>query len=305
MADDFAVNSDVFDDGNGSSPYTPDIGNQTVKSTLKYIPVIFIVDCSITMEEDGRIGAVNGALNELKYRLQQIQSDNGLDLKIAIMSFTSSAKWEVELTPIDEYVFKDMSTRPGLTQYGVAFHELNRVLTKDLFMKHTGKCAPPAIMFLTDGKPNDDYEYDLNVLLKNGWFAGASRSAVLMGDAINDPAAKAALSRFVKNPDEEIVSSENSTSIIQKIELLTKHTVAGEPINDDDEPAGQVAPPTGQTDAPIGQTDNSSDTGNDSGTDDQDDDSKGGYSDSDNTSDNDVFKDNSIITNPFDDNEII
>ena len=77
-------------------------------------------------------------------------------------------------------------------------------------MKHTGKIAPPAIMFLTDGGPTDDYESDLEDLLKNGWFVNASRSAVLLGDAIHDDAAKNAVRRFVEDPDNDIVEAEMS-----------------------------------------------------------------------------------------------
>ena len=98
-------------------------------------------------------------------------------------------------------------------------------------MKHVGKVAPPAVMFLTDGEPTDDYQYDLDELLKNGWFASASRSAVLLGDAINSPSAREAVSRFVKNPNTDIVTAEESTVIMQAIELATIHTVAGNPAN--------------------------------------------------------------------------
>ena len=171
------MTTNVFDDN-----YTPGINNLPTQGSQKLLVTIFIVDASRTME-NGRIEAVNNALIELKYKLSEIQSDNNLDLRVAIMSFTSSARWEVELTPVEELNFSGIQTRAGLTRYGSVFHELNKVLTKEKFMKHSGKIAPPAIMFLTDGEPDDDYIYDLEQLLKNGWFSNASRSAILIGDA--------------------------------------------------------------------------------------------------------------------------
>ena len=214
----------------GQQTMTPDFSSLKTTGSNKLLVVLFVVDCSRTMDGD-RINAVNAALTELKSTLQDIKNDNGLELKIAIMSFTSSPKWEVPLTDIDEVSLKKLSTRPGLTEYGNAFHELNKVLRKEQFMKHTGKKAPPAIMFLTDGGPTDDYESDLDDLLNNSWFANASRSAVLMGDAIHDNNARDAVRKFVADPDQDIVGAEDSTVIIQKIKIATMHTVAGDPMD--------------------------------------------------------------------------
>ena len=238
------MDTNVFD-----SNFTPGIGNLTTQSSQKLLVVIFVVDASRSME-NGRIGAVNNALKELKYKLSEIQMDNNLDLKVAIMSFTSSARWEVELTPIEELDFNGIQTRAGLTQYGTVFHELNKALTKDNFMKHIGKIAPPAIMFLTDGEPDDDYNYDLEQLLKNAWFTNASRSAVLIGDAIYNDSARKAVAHFVNSEADDIVAAEDSTMIIQKIQVATLHTIQGDPLVDQQ----------GTGDAPVSQPQPSPDT---------------------------------------------
>lgn len=223
---------DVFNDPFGTQSITPDFGTLQTKGTSKLLVVIFVVDCSKTMSGD-RIGAVNAAMQELKYELTKIKNDNSLDLRIAIMSFASSAKWELEPTPIEEVNLETIHTRPGLTEYGAAFHELNKVLRKESYMKHTGKIAPPAIMFLTDGEPEDDYQLDLDELLKNGWFSNASRSAVLLGDAINNSSARDAVKQFVNDADSDIVAAEESTDIIRNLKLATMHIVAGNPMQDD------------------------------------------------------------------------
>lgn len=112
-------------------------------------------------------------------------------------------------------------------------------------MQHTGKIAPPAIMFLTDGEPDDDYNYDLDQLLKNAWFTNASRSAVLIGDAIYNDSARKAVARFVNSEADDIVAAEDSTMIIQKIQIATLHTIQGNPLVD---PQG-----IGEAPAPIPQ----------------------------------------------------
>ena len=60
----------------------------------------------------------------------------------------------------------------------------------------------------------------------------ASRSAVLLGDAIHNQSARNAVSQFVNDADRDIVTADDSTVIIQKIRLATMHTVAGDPIQD-------------------------------------------------------------------------
>ena len=235
MGDDFLNDNDFFmgndDFLDDQQTTTPPIDSMSVGGTNKLLVVIFVVDCSRTMEGD-RIAAVNAALEAVTGRLKEFKKDNGVELKIAIMSFTSSAKWELQLTDIDEVSLVNMKTRPGLTEYGNAFHELNKVLHAERYMKHTGKIASPAILFLTDGGPTDeDNVTELKELLKNRWFAASSRCVILLGDAICDESAKDAVSRFVKNPETDILSAEESVEIVSKIETATRHIVDGEPVN--------------------------------------------------------------------------
>lgn len=251
MSDNFFDPSDPF---GMQTSITPGLNTMHTTGVPKMLVVIFVIDCSRTMEGD-RIGAVNAAMQEMRYKLSEFKNEYSLDLKVAVMSFASSAKWEITLTPIDEVNLQTIKTRPGLTSYGAAFHELNKVLRKEGFMKHTGKTAPPAIMFLTDGEPNDDYHDDLNDLLKNGWFANASRSAVLLGDAIDNPEARDAVSHFVNDGNNDIVSASDSTVIIDKIRIATMHTIAGDPMQSDSSESDTNADQNNNTDDNLSHTD--------------------------------------------------
>lgn len=251
MSDNFFDPSDPF---GMQTSITPGLNTMHTTGVPKMLVVIFVIDCSRTMDGD-RIGAVNAAMQEMQYKLSEFKNEYSLDLKVAVMSFASSAKWEITLTPIDEVNLQTIKTRPGLTSYGAAFHELNKVLRKEGFMKHTGKKAPPAIMFLTDGEPNDDYHDDLNDLLKNGWFANASRSAILLGDAIDNPEARDAVSHFVNDGNNDIVSASDSTVIIDKIRIATMHTIAGDPIQSDSSESNNSADQNNNTGNDLSQTD--------------------------------------------------
>ena len=54
-----------------------------------------------------------------------------------------------------------------------------------------------------------------------------------MGDAIDNPMAKDAVSHFVKDGNNDIVSASDSTVIIDKIRIATMHTIAGDPMQND------------------------------------------------------------------------
>ena len=216
----------VFDPLGPQQTNTPSMDSYQVKGTEKLVVVIFVVDTSLTMEGE-RIGGVNGALRELKDELTELKNEKQLNVKIAVMSFTHNAKWVVPLTDIEELYLEDLAVRPGLTEYGVAFKELDRVLSREQFLKYNGSVAKPVIMFMTDGEPDDSYEHDLDKLLENKFFTRANRSVLLMGDAILSESAKKAVSRLVTDPEHNIVAADSRESIRSSINLETMRTLTG------------------------------------------------------------------------------
>ena len=212
-----------------NNAFTPEINDIPIQNTNKLVVVIFVVDASRSMEGN-KMDSVNEALLNMKSTLLELESDNDIDLRIAVMSFTSSARWDTPLVPIKEWSFNGIQTRAGLTEYGSAFREINKALQKVKFLNRSGKIAAPAIVFLTDGEPVDDYSNDLDELLKNNWFINASRSVILMGDAIENASAKQAVEKFVKDKA-DLIGVNESERIAQSIELATIHTICGNPTN--------------------------------------------------------------------------
>ncbi len=233
-----------------TNKFTPEIGSVPVKAVKKYLPVIFVIDCSYSMEGKS-IGGVNTAMRELKQMLTELQDDNNLEMKVAVLGFTSSAIWEADLTPIEEFNLEKFTLRPGKTCYGAAFHELQKVLTKEKFMNYVGKKAAPAIIFLTDGEPDDDYEDDLKDLLTNGWFVNATRCAILTGDAFGNENAKRAVSEFVDNPA-SIIAVDQKSELSSIIKYATIHTVAGNP---EEKKNDNTSPDPSGTSIPDGEPD--------------------------------------------------
>jgi uncharacterized protein YegL len=207
--------------------FTGSIDNLPGMSTNKKLLVLFLVDATKSMEGQA-ISQVNVAIQELVSDLKEFGLKSNVDLKLAIMSFTNSIRWEMQPTDIQTcYDVQKIETRPGLTQYGVIYHELNRMMKKGILLEESGKQAAPVLILLTDGAPSDDYQYDLTELKKNGYFALSNRSAVIMGEAANDPNARAAVAEFASN-ENQILTTGMHTNIVQSIKLTTLHTLRGE-----------------------------------------------------------------------------
>ena len=200
------------------------VGQMPGESTYRRLLVLLIVDSTKTMEGEA-ISQVNYGLQELVSELKEYASQNMLNLELGILGFTNSVRWELEPTDVQQcYDVVHINVRPGLTQYGVVYHELNKMLSKERLLNYPGKQAAPVLVFMTDGAPTDDYAQDLQQLQKNGYFALASRSAVIMGEGASDPKAHAAVEKFVSSPN-MILTAGNYTEIINSIKLATLHTI--------------------------------------------------------------------------------
>lgn len=210
--------------------YTPQMGAMPTKGTQKLLNLFFVVDISGSMRGEGRIEAVNEAFTQMIPALRQIQmeSQSEFELRIAIMTFDQDARWEVAPVPIMEYNHEEIACSEWVTFFSSAFDALNEKLTSKAYMAHEGKIAQPYIMFMTDGEPTEDDNYQpaLERLLENGWFREAQRFAVLIGqDTINSPSARAAVSRFVTNEQEGIINAADAAAIAAEVQAKTIHTV--------------------------------------------------------------------------------
>lgn len=228
------------------------IADMPAKNAGKRILVLFIVDATKSMEGPA-IGQVNYALTELFSDMKSFASDNSLNMDLAIMSFSNSVKWEMQPEDINNcFSVPQINVRPGNTQYGVVYNELNKRLNKNDLLKSAGKQAPPVLVFLTDGAPVDDYKYDMEQLRKNGYFMLANRSAVIMGEGANDSDARNAVAEFTM--DENMVLTTDLTEKIKDtIKLATLHTIKGTEINKKTEvpfPGNKPFPQGNQNDTP-------------------------------------------------------
>lgn len=195
-------------------------------ATQKTLHMIFVVDNSGSMRKDNRIGAVNDAFRTMIPELQKIQANvkGSFDILISIMAFNEDPEWVTQAESIEYYVQKEVPISEWVTYYSRAFDELNTKLSRSQFLNQRGKMAAPYIMLMTDGAPTegDDYEAAIDRLNKNGWFAGAQKYAVLIGDdTVNDPNARRAVSSFVGNQEEGIIDAADANEIARTVSAKT------------------------------------------------------------------------------------
>lgn len=205
-------------------------------ATTKDLHLIFIADNSGSMRMkagngQSRMDAVNAAFRDMVANLQTLQADvkSSFTMYISIMVFNEDPTWHTYKQEIAGYVFNDIPASPYVTYYSRAYEELNKQLSQSALLAHTGKIAKPYIMLMTDGAPSegDDYETPLNELKTvNGWFEVALRYAVLIGeDTVNDPAARAAVAGFVRDPREGIIDAVDAAEIAKAVSASTQHNV--------------------------------------------------------------------------------
>ncbi len=192
--------------------------------------VIPIIDVSGSMSGE-KIGKVNEAMAEVPEQLAEINNST-LDskLRIAPMEFSTGARWfdlkNDEPADVEAFRWIDMKAS-GLTDMGAAFALLNEKLTvreKGGWMEGRGGYAPILIL-ISDGAPTDDYESELAVLKRRGWFRAAVKFAVAVGSDAN----REVLAKFTGN-DEAIIDTEtirlDLASIIKSIIVTASKTVS-------------------------------------------------------------------------------
>ncbi len=130
------------------------------------LPFYIVCDESGSMDGNGGIDAINSGLPELHATIaaDPLVSDK---CRIGLITFSDIAE---ELLPLSKA--SDVSAMPGcaakgLTNYGEAFNLLRVVIARDIAnLKSQGfQVFRPAVFFITDGDPTDDWEANYRALV--------------------------------------------------------------------------------------------------------------------------------------------
>ena len=178
--------------------------------TRKKLVVFYVLDTSGSMEDDGKIGALNEAMRETVDVLQNIAKGNAdVELQIAVLQFSSGAQWITEKPIYVEDFYWDDLKAGGLTDIGDALSELyNKMSRHEFLQSNTGYMVP---IIMSDGYPTDNWEKALQKITDkengNKWFQYSTKIAFALG---RDADAKT-LSQIVGNKEAVIQTSDLET----------------------------------------------------------------------------------------------
>jgi len=171
--------------------------------------VIWLLDCSGSMAEGGKIEALNTAIREVIPAMKKAAEGNPeVQFFVRVMRFSTGAGWHVARpTPLSEFKWVDLQAE-GETDMGQAF----ALLAEDLQqLPQQTRMLPPQIVLISDGKPTDDWRGALQVLLNVPWGKRAVRQAI----AIGQDADHETLRKFVDNPERPVLRVDNSEQLVR------------------------------------------------------------------------------------------
>ena len=163
----------------------PNIYDDVVEVARRTMVLFFVVDTSGSME-GAKIGTLNQAIEDVIPEISEISQNNAdAQMKIAVLAFSSGARWITpKPVPAEDFSW-DYLDASGLTDFGDACRYLNEKLSRNAFMSEITGSFAPAVFLLSDGEPTDDYVEQLDELWKNNWFRKAIKVAVAIGEDAN------------------------------------------------------------------------------------------------------------------------
>ena len=176
--------------------------------------LFFIVDTSGSMY-GSKIGVVNTVMNEV---LPELRTIGGADteIKIAVLKFSGTCQWMYnEPVSVESFQWNSIIDPTGMTYLGAACKELNSKLSRKVWMNAPSLSYAPAIILLSDGIPNDDWEIQVSNLKKNSWFKHALKFAIAIGDDCD----KSVLTTFTGD-SEAVVQVNNGKALAKMLRFI-------------------------------------------------------------------------------------
>jgi uncharacterized protein YegL len=184
---------------------------------------IWLLDCSGSMSEGGKIEALNNAIREVIPAVRKAAEGNPeVQFYMRAIKFSSGAEWHVETpTSASDFQWVDLVAQ-GETDLGQAFAllagELNSLPTD-------ARLLPPVIVLVSDGKPTDDWRGALQALLEVPWGKRAIKQAI----AIGHDADSEVLKKFIDNNEHSVLRADSAEQLLNWIKWVSTSVTATPP----------------------------------------------------------------------------
>lgn len=182
-------------------------------ATARPLPVLILADVSGSMGEDGKIQALNRALQDMLHSFTEEQ-DLRAEVQIAIITFGGdAARLALPLTAARRAQIQDLAPA-GRTPMGSAF-----ALAADLLADRAqipSRAYSPTLILCSDGVPTDDWRTPLARLLGEERARKAQRLALAIG-ADDDQVLRA----FIADDQQPVVQANQARKIGEFFRLVT------------------------------------------------------------------------------------
>jgi len=174
-------------------------------STARPLPVLVLADTSGSMSVDGKIDALNTALSDMVDAFSE-EDDGRAQIYVGVVTFGGTAAVHQALEPAGKVGLQSLPAS-GMTPMGGAF-DIARSIVEDRD-QIPSRAYTPAIVLVSDGQPNDDWQPALERLLGSERAKKAQRFALGIGeDADAD-----VLRRFLDDPEGKVYAANDARQI--------------------------------------------------------------------------------------------
>lgn len=178
------------------------------------LPVIILADTSGSMSVNGKIEALNSAIEEMVEDFRSVE-DSRAEIHVSVITFGGvAAQVHLPLTPASEVDYPPLAAY-GPTPMGHSF-QLATSLIEDQ-EQVPSRAYTPAIILISDGVPTDDWRQPLEGLLESKRAARAARFALAIGDDAN----RDTLEAFLDHPENRVFEADEAHEIHQFFQFVT------------------------------------------------------------------------------------
>ncbi len=183
-------------------------------STARPLPVLLLADISGSMRTNGKIDALNDAVQEMLETFSA-EDDTRAEIHVSVVTFgQAGAEVHQPLMPASKVQWARM-TAAGGTPMGAAF-KLATGMIEDR-AQIPSRAYRPTIILVSDGQPTDEWQGPLKRLLESGRASKAARFAM----GIGDDADAAMLGAFLATPEARVYRAHEARQIKQFFRWVT------------------------------------------------------------------------------------
>ena len=175
-------------------------------TTARPLPVILLADVSGSMAANGKIDALNDAIQSMIESFAD-EDHSRAEIHVSVIAFgKGGARLHQPLVPAAEIKWNRV-TAAGNTPMGAAFDVVVKMLEDH--DQIPSRAYRPTVILVSDGQPTDDWQEPLQRMLASDRAAKASRFVLGIGDDA-DPAM---LAEFLADPSARVYSAHEARQI--------------------------------------------------------------------------------------------